>query len=345
MFEIKYVEARKPFYQLNNLYVYTLTCEVMDAELDQDINTSIEAVDTAVDEFGFIVTIGMVGLAASTATATVQTATSLSGLSTGFSVGVIDLVNDGTGYTATPSIGISTTGNSLGIDATAVAIMTSRNGQVGQSIDKILITNPGFGYTEPPVITIRSVNVLGSGGIATAILANDSSSAITVIDAGDEYGEIPTVSISNAPSGGTTAIAEAVLNTNNQVAAIRFSNAGAGYTTAPSITIAPPAAVGFATGNYVYKEMVRGIGSGTTAFVQNWDFDDRILKVTNPSGNFVIGEAVVGVGSTAFGSDAKYIVKSVSSQDDTDAFNENTPFETEADAVLDFSEINPFGEF
>ena len=91
--------------------------------------------------------------------------------------------------------------------------------------------------------------------------------------------------------------------------------------------------------------MIRGIGSGTTAFVQNWDFDDRILKVTNPSGNFVIGEAVVGVGSTAFGSDAKYNVKSVSSQDETDAFNENTPIETEADAVLDFSEINPFGEF
>jgi hypothetical protein len=79
MFEIKYVEARKPFYQLNNLYVYTLTCEVMDAELDQDINTSIEAVDTAADSFGFIVTLGMVGLAASTATATVQKATAASG--------------------------------------------------------------------------------------------------------------------------------------------------------------------------------------------------------------------------------------------------------------------------
>ena len=91
--------------------------------------------------------------------------------------------------------------------------------------------------------------------------------------------------------------------------------------------------------------MVRGVGSATTAFVQSWDFDDRILKVTNPSGNFVIGEAVVGVGTTANGSDAKYIVKTASTQDDTDAFNENTPFETEADSILDFSEINPFGEF
>ena len=64
---------------------------------------------------------GMVGLAASTATATVQKATSASGLTTGFSVGSIDLINDGTGYTAAPAIGISTTGFPQGVDATAVA--------------------------------------------------------------------------------------------------------------------------------------------------------------------------------------------------------------------------------
>ena len=345
MFEIKYVEARKPFYQLNNLYVYTLTCEVMDAELDQDINTSIEAVDTAVDSFGFIVTLGMVGLAASTASATVQRATTPSGLSTGFSVGSIDLINDGTGYTATPSIGISTTGDSRGIDATAVAIMTSRDGQTGQSIDQILITNPGFGYTEPPTVTIRSVNVLGSGGIATAVLANDALSVITIIDGGEEYGQVPNVSISSAPSGGTNATAVAVLNTVGEVSAIRFTNAGAGYLNAATVTIESPATVGFSTGNYLYKELVRGVGSGTTAFVQEWDFDDRILKVTRPSGNFIVGESVVGIGTTQNGSDAKYIVKTVSTQDDTDAFNENTPFETEANQILDFSEINPFGEF
>ena len=344
MFEIKYVEARKPFYQLNNLYVYTLTCEVMDAELDQDINTSIEAVDTAVDSFGFIVTLGMVGVSAKTATATVERATSLSPLTSGFSIGSIDLINDGTGYTAAPAIGISTA-PTQGINATAVAIMTSRDGQTGQSIDKILITNPGFGYTEPPTVTIRSVNVLGSGGIATAILADNGLSAVTITDGGDEYGEIPNVSISTAPSGGINATGEVVLDTLGKVVQIRYTNSGAGYLTAPTITVDPPAAAGFATGNYLYKELVRGVGSGTTAFVQEWDFDDRILKVTRPSGSFIVGEAVVGIGTTSNGSDAKYIVKTVSTQDDTDAFNENTPFETEADAILDFSEGNPFGEF
>ena len=538
MFEIKYVEARKPFYQLNNLYVYTLSCEVMDAEIDQAIDTSIEAVDTAVDQFGYITTLTMVGLGASTATATVQKATTPSGLSDGDGLGYIDLINDGTGYTVPPTIGI-TTAPVGGINATAVAIMTSRTGQTGQSIDKILLSNPGFGYTVPPTVTVRSVNVLGSGGIATAVIGVKGLSVITVTDGGEQYGAIPNVNIGQStpeaaatalvgtattntsnvgiltglnitsggegyktapavtiaapaervgvvtqwtpsssgigtgfvvgdecliksrtgytvgtgtdayvritavngtggitasvidyggnsyqygrnyqidpPGGGTSSVdyfynsnfkgnsqntadagtqatatcsitagivtsmtltnagvgytsaptvtfandpsnrnpvtgyadakAEAVLNTNNEVAAIRYSNAGAGYNVAPSITIDPPAAVGFATGNYQYKEIVRGVSSGTTAHVQSWDYDERILKVTRPSGSFIAGEAVVGIGTTMGGTDTKYIVKTASDQDEEDTFNENTPFETEADAVLDFTEDNPFGEF
>ena len=540
MFEIKYVEARKPFYQLNNLYVYTLSCEVMDAEIDQDIDTSIEAVDTAVDQFGYITTLTMVGLGASTATATVQKATTPSGLTDGDGLGYIDLINDGTGYTVPPTIGISTA-PSGGINATAVAIMTSRTGQVGESIDRILLTNPGFGYTVPPTVTIRSANVLGSGGIATAVIGVDGVSAATVTDGGNQYGAIPNVKVSTSTPGATAtalvgtatstsstvgfitgftitnggmgyktaptvtvdapptrtgvvtawsppginyqglgfavgdvclikpatgytvgtgtdayvkvtavdgsgritaneviygghsyrysytyqidppraggtraieqlvgsnflgadddtvdsgtqatatasitagvvtsititnagagystapavtisnigsnknpvsvyvdALAEAVLNTNNEVAAIRFSNAGAGYTVSPTIIIDPPAAAGFATGNYQYKELVRGVSSGTTAHVQSWDYDQRILKVTRPSGSFVPGEAVVGIGTTMGGTDTKYIVKTASDQDEEDTFNENTPFETEADALLDFTEDNPFGEF
>ena len=235
MFEIKYVEARKPFYQLNNLYVYTLTCEVMDAELDQDINTSIEAVDTAADSFGFIVTLGMVGLAASTASATVQKATATSGLTTGFSVGSIDLINDGTGYTAAPEIGISTTGFVQGVNATAVAIMTSRDGQTGQSIDKILITNPGFGYTEAPTVTIRSVNVLGSGGIATAILVNDGLSAVTITDGGDEYGEIPNVVFNPTTVG---AAATVTVSAGGTITSFNITNTGGKYISAPPITVA-----------------------------------------------------------------------------------------------------------
>ncbi len=344
IFEIKYVEAKKPFYQLNKLYVYTLSCEIMDYELDEQIDTGIEAVDKAAVEFGYTVTLAMVGLGASTATASVQRATAAAGLATGFSVGFVDLINDGTAYQAPPTIGFSTAPTS-GENAAAVAIMTSRTGQTGNSIDRILLTNPGFGYTLPPTITITPVNAYGSGGIATAVLVNDGLSAFTINDAGSQYGAVPTVSIGTAPAGGTNAEAEAFLNTNGEVAALRFSNSGAGYTAAPAVTISGPAAGIGQTGSYLFKELVRGVSTGTTAYVQSWDYDTRILKVTNISGNFIEGEKVVGIGTTMNGSDAAYIVKSASEQDDTDLFADNTPFETEADAILDFTERNPFGEF
>ena len=317
----------------------------MDYELDEQIDTSIEAVDKAAVEFGYTITLAMVGLGASTATATVQKATTPSALTTGNGLGIIDLINDGYDYTAPPSIGISTA-PSLGVNATAVAIMTSRTGQTGQSIDRILLVNPGFGYTLPPTVTITSVNQYGGGGIATAVISDGGLSAFTITNAGTQYGEIPTVSIGTAPAGGTNATAEAFLNTNGGVAALRFSNAGVGYTVAPSVTISGPAAGIAQTGNYLFKEMVRGIGSGTTAFVQSWDRDDRILKVTTLSGDFIEGEKVVGIGTTMNGSDTAYIVKTVSDgQDDTDLYADNSPFETEADSILDFTETNPFGEF
>ena len=153
MFEIKYVEGKKPFYQLNNLYVYTLSCEVMDYALDEDIDVGIEEVDRAAVEFGFTTRLSMVSIAASTATATVQLSKDIGNTNIGKGVAFIDLINDGTGYTLPPLIGISSA-PSQGTNATAVAIMTSRSGQTGQSIDRIEITNPGFAYTTPPIIIV-----------------------------------------------------------------------------------------------------------------------------------------------------------------------------------------------
>ena len=344
IFEIKYVEVKKPFYQLNKLYVYTLSCEVMDYEADEVIDTGIEAGDKAAVEFGYTVHLAMVGLGATTAAATVQRATTPATLNTGFGLGYLDLIHDGTEYTAPPSIGISTA-PSNGINATAVAIMTSRTGQTGTSIDRILVVNPGFGYTVPPTVTITPVNQYGSGGIATAVLANGGLSAFNITNAGTQYGTVPTVAIGTAPAGGVNATAEAFLNTNDQVAALRFTNAGAGYTVAPTVTISAPAIGTGQTGNYLFKELVRGVSTGTTAYVQSWDWDDRILKVNNVSGNFLEGEKVVGIGTTMNGSDAQYIIKDVNNQDDTELYGENSPFETEGDSIMDFSEVNPFGEF
>ena len=85
---------------MNKLYVYTLSCEVMDYEADEVIDTGIEAVDKAAVEFGYTVQLAMVGLGATSATATVQRATTPATLNTGFGLGYLDLINDGTEYTA-----------------------------------------------------------------------------------------------------------------------------------------------------------------------------------------------------------------------------------------------------
>ena len=436
MFEIKYVEGKKPFYQLNNLYVYTLSCEVMDYALDERIDTGIEAVDKAAVEFGFTTKLTMVGIDAATATATAQLAKDLSLLTTGNSVNRIDLINDGTGYTIAPLIGISTAPTS-GINATAVAIMTSRSGQNGQSIDRIEITNPGYGYTEVPIITIRSQNAFGTGGIATALLSPTAigapvitgggngyafpseisptvtftppssratatatvSSGSTVINAltittpGVGYTGVPTVTIS-APASGVTAIATATisggevtgltinnagsgydpsspptitisnevgfktwtgelaeavsfLNTNGELNVIRYTNAGVGYTagSTPEITISSPTKAGLSTGDYLFNEMVRGVSTGTTAYVSDWDRDTRVLKVTTSSGTFLTGETVVGIGTTMLGSDSQYVIQSKTDENDDDTFGDNLTVETEADVIIDFSEDNPFGDF
>ena len=350
MFEIKYVEGKKPFYQLNNLYVYTLSCEVMDYALDENIDVGIEEVDKAAVEFGFTTRLSMVGIAASTATATVQLSKNAGNTNVGKGIVKIDLVNDGTGYTLPPLVGISSA-PSDGINATAVAIMTSRTGQSGQSIDRIELTNPGFGYTVVPTITIRSQNVFGAGAAATAVIAEGTLHTPTITNAGASYGIVPNVTIN--PVGldtnigiGSTAQAIAIVNTLGQVASIRYSFAGIGYTTTPTITIDPPARAGLATGNYMFKELVRGVSTGTTAFVADWDSDDRILKVTNIAGSgFAVGESVVGIGTTLLGSDSEYIVRDVSDQDEYDNYNENIVVESEADSIIDFTEDNPFGDF
>ena len=327
LFEIKYVEGKVPFYQLNNLYVYELRCEIFRYE-DELIDTSIDEVDKSIQDFGYIQTITMVGDTASRATATVSIASTLNR-----SVQYIDLINDGTGYLSTPIIQISKAPED-GIDATAVAIMTSKTGRTGDSIDRILIVNPGAGYTQIPSVTI--VGQSGSGAFATAVLASRTLGIVTITSGGSQYSSAPVVSISTAPPGGVNATAEAVLTVTGIVTAIRYTNAGAGYTVTPTITLASP--IGISTGNFEFNEMIRGVSTGTTGYVKDWDADTRVLKVSIVGGNFANGELIVGAAAT-------HKVYSINTFDEYDPYAENIEIEDEADDILDFSQKNPFGDY
>jgi hypothetical protein len=333
LFEIKYVEGKKPFYQLNNLYVYELRCERFEYE-DEIIDvpevdpTGIE-INESIKDLGNIYTIQMVGTAATTAVATVGLATTNPNSK---SVQYVDLINDGFGYSSAPKVSISTS-PSGGLTATAVAIMTSRTPNQKLSIDRILITNPGFGYTEPPIITISGGG--GSGGIATAVINTGVLGVIGISSGGVGYTTVPQVIIQGITTG-SSANAETVVNTNGVVVAVRYSNAGSGYTSVPSISFTNPTSTTF--GDYDYNEVVTGSKTGTTGYVKSWDYVNRVLKLSVVDGTFARGEAIVGAA-------ASYKVSTVQTNEFLDAYAENIQIENAADSILDFSQRNPFGEY
>jgi len=331
MFEIKFVEHERPFYQLQKNYVYQLQCELFEYE-DEVIDTNVNAIDEVVQTEGYIARLVLSGVG--------STATANTTLNFG-AVQQIFLQNDGYGYLTAPTVSIST---SPGVDATAVAIMTSRSGiGTAKSIDKILLINPGSGYIGIPTVTVPGT------GIATAgITTLGSVGIVTITSGGSGYTTTPNVAITTAPSGGTNATAEAVM-VGGTISAIRISNAGSGYTSAPTITIGAATSIG--DGDYIFNETVQvSSDSSETARVKVWDSSSRTLDVSILTKmEFQVGEKIKGLESGA-----EYVILSVdydtpndypNSQYKADQYNDNADFETEADAILDFSEGNPFGTF
>ena len=298
LFEVKFVEHEKPFYQLGKNYVYELKCELFEYE-DEVIDTDIDEIDTQIQDEGFITTLNLVG------TGRTATATATLSQPTGY-IRKIILNNDGSGYNTAPTVAISTA-PSGGVNATAVAITTSIGGV--KSIKEILLTNAGSGYVTPPLVTILNTGTGGIGAAATALIETTGKGVInfTVVDEGVGYSNSspPLVTISEPTGSGTTAVtnAEAVVF-DNKVSSIRVRDAGIGHTVAPTVTIGNPSII-TGIGTYQFNEIVRGVSSGTEARVKSWDSDTKVLKVsmvgigTTVSG-FIPGEEVRSTESLAF---------------------------------------------
>ena len=338
LFEIKFVEHEEPFYQLGKNYVYQLKCELFEYE-GEVIDTSIDAIDTQIEDEGFITTLNMVSAG------TTAAATAVLSQPTGY-VRELFLTNDGSGYTTTPTVAISTAPGATGVSATAVAITTTRAGV--KSIERIVLTNAGSGYTSPPTITIIGGN--GTGAIATCSIETTQKGVIsyTVTNQGGGYSAVPTITVAGPTGSGTTSTAEAVINADKQVTSIRVTNPGIGYTQVPAVSFSAPAAVG--VGTFYYNEVIRGQTSLTEARVRSWDVDTKILKVANVGigttiSGFIPGETIIGTGSTIAGEYAAYTLGSHDNRDIYDEYDSNDEFETEADSMIDFSESNPFGQF
>ena len=265
LYEIKFVEYADPFYQLQDLYTYELRCEVFRYE-DEVIDTGVDDIDDSMEDAGYAETLKLIGIG--------QTATATATFTNG-GLQFINLTNFGQGYTSTPTVAISSAPSS-GIQATAVAITTSRTGfATASSLDSIVLTNPGAGYTVPPSVVLvggggagaaTTVGIATTGGVgivtitsggagysttpnitfsvpggavATAVTGAGGTITVTLTDPGIFYSSAPTVTIglgTGTANPSTVAIGTAVIGTAGTITSLTVSP-GAGYTVAPEVTI------------------------------------------------------------------------------------------------------------
>lgn len=95
------------------------------------------------------------------------------------------------------------------------------------------------------------------------------------------------------------------------------------------------------SGDFTVGETVTGSVTNTTAEVKSWDADTRKLVVINRSGRFSSGETYTGATSLAVWTTQTYnTINNLNSE-----YDQNYAIEYEADQIIDFTEVNPFGEF
>lgn len=353
LFEIKYVEHEKPFYQLQGNYTYELRCELFRYQ-DEFINTNITEIDKVIykddesysnggggsgitegdgdipgDVSGNLTNLIMVGIA-STATAT---ATIVNG-----GVRFITVTNRGGGYTSIPLVGISSA-PSGGESASAVAEMIGGivvcNDNINpqsKSVQQVNVVNAGFGYTVTP--GVKFIGGGGSGASAVATIGDGVIQKISIANSGSGYVNPPSVIFTGISS--ISAQATAIVSANGNIQSIVLTNTGLGYTTPPLVTIGNPLLM--SSGSFMFNEIVTGSESGVTARVKSWNSTTNILQVAQVSGQFKPGENIVGSASSA-----SHYLKSIQIIANRDSFYQNDEIQEESDKIIDFDENNPFG--
>jgi hypothetical protein len=183
--------------------------------------------------------------------------------------------------------------------------------------------------------------LFGGGGygvsLKVGIASTGSIGIVTISSPGSGYVSPPTVTFSSPVSGGTTATGEAVLNNLGRVEKIRITNAGFGYTMAPTISISGGSIV--SSGNFIFGEYINSSIRNIKGVVQNWNPEQKILKVSGIGTDFIVGETITGETSNA-----AYIIKEYTTPTSSTTYDDNEVIEDEGDVIIDFSELNPFGE-
>ena len=370
LFEIKFVEHQKPWFQLRENYVYELRCELFRYE-DEKIDTGIDIIDDNVGirtdgpggpgsgggSSGNQLKLNLIGAGD---TSQARQATAICGICyTGFSTcipnnGVQELVitNRGEGYDQPPSVIIEPSGcdNATGISSIIFGLINCDGTYGGGKVQDLLLTNAGCGYSVAPSVDLQGGG--GHGAEAYAKIAPGTVGIITITDGGAGYNPArpPKVTFSEPGGIGTgigytawTATGIARVGLAGSVTNIFLTNAGAGYTQPPTITIDHPFTYpgidtsGIGTGTYHRNETVTGNESGNKGFVNFFHKPDAYLLVGPYDGSFRPGELIIGEESGAM-----WPLKSTEQYND---YGQSEEIKEEIENIIvDWTEDDPFGD-
>tara|TARA_B100001248_G_scaffold134492_1_gene100971 strand:+ start:3785 stop:4903 length:1119 start_codon:yes stop_codon:yes gene_type:complete len=191
MFQIMHVEHEQPFYQLQNLPVFKLRCQLFEYA-GEDLDTGVDTIDDIESRYAYkyVLTLDNTRDSAQ-ASATIA----------GGQITAVNLTDSGNNYFFAPTVTVTDgTGNGAAITAT----VDSNNGKV----NGLTITNAGTGYSGSPVIKFTDPNptvfevgeTITSPSGSTTMRAevakySDSDDKIHLIHAGADDGKYHTFAV------------------------------------------------------------------------------------------------------------------------------------------------------
>ena len=134
LFQISHVEHEMPFYQLSNLPVYKLRCQLFEYT-GEDLDTGIDTIDDIERKHAYKYVLTLTNIRDSAEASVTISAGALAS---------VTIVDSGNNYFVAPTVLIS---DSNGVGASIAATVDSNSGEV----NGLTITNPGTGYTNPSI--------------------------------------------------------------------------------------------------------------------------------------------------------------------------------------------------
>jgi len=327
IYEIKDVEYAKPYYQLQNLYVYELYCELFRLQ-DEVIATGVEDVDNNLigENYDGLTDDGINTIQGPTQTLTlVGSASSAIATASIFEGGVrfFTVTNRGGGYSSIPTVGVS---SAPAGGTTAVGIATMIGGinvcnlnvnPKDRSVQAVNVVNSGAGYTIAPSVSFSGGGTNGVGAAATATLAEIGSvGAVTLSNSGGGFSAPPTVTFSRPKHVGAAATAildspivgggVSVTSAPVSIGATAYlfpggTTGGVFYATAPTVTFALPTGTGNASeATATLDELAQTGGTvETLGLTTGGKFYTSVPSVSISHPGFSFASATIGIAGSS----------------------------------------------